>query len=41
MIKADLHTHTRYSHGANKPEDMYAAARDAGLAYIGFSEHSP
>ena len=41
MISADLHTHTRYSHGADSPEDMYAAAAAAGLAYIGFSEHSP
>lgn len=41
MITADLHTHTRYSHGADTAEDMYAAAAAAGLAYIGFSEHSP
>ena len=41
MISADLHTHTRYSHGADSPQDMYAAAAAAGLAYIGFSEHSP
>lgn len=41
MISADLHTHTRYSHGADSPGDMYAAAAAAGLAYIGFSEHSP
>ncbi|MBD5646347.1 MAG: histidinol-phosphatase [Desulfovibrio sp.] len=41
MITADLHTHTRYSHGADSPAEMYAAAAAAGLAYIGFSEHSP
>lgn len=41
MITADLHTHTRYSHGADSPGDMYAAARAAGLDIIGFSEHSP
>lgn len=41
MISADLHTHTRYSHAADSPADMYAAATAAGLAYIGFSEHSP
>ena len=41
MIKADLHTHTRYSHGADSPKDMYAAAVAAGLEIIGFSEHSP
>lgn len=41
MITADLHTHTRYSHGADSPEDMYASAAAAGLDIIGFSEHSP
>ena len=41
MISADLHTHTRYSHGADSPAAMYAAAAAAGLEIIGFSEHSP
>ena len=41
MITADLHTHTHYSHAADSPADMYAAACAAGLDIIGFSEHSP
>lgn len=41
MISADLHTHTCYSHAADRPAEMYAAASAAGLAIIGFSEHSP
>ncbi len=41
MIKADLHTHTSHSHGANLPAEIYAAAQAHGLDYIGFSEHSP
>lgn len=41
MITADLHTHTCYSHAADSPADMYAAACAAGLEAIGFSEHSP
>lgn len=41
MIKADLHTHTLYSHGKNTPLEMYMAARKKGLSVIGFSEHSP
>ncbi|WP_297216265.1 histidinol-phosphatase [uncultured Desulfovibrio sp.] len=41
MITIDLHTHTRYSHGRNTPDEMYAAAEAAGLRLYGFSEHSP
>lgn len=41
MILADLHTHTRYSHGGNTPYEMHAAAAAKGLELIGFSEHSP
>ncbi|MDR3319769.1 MAG: histidinol-phosphatase [Desulfovibrio sp.] len=41
MIACDLHTHTCYSHGEDKPAAMYAAALDSGLTLIGFSEHSP
>ena len=41
MILADLHTHTKYSHGGNTPAEMYAAAVNKNLAYMGFSEHSP
>ena len=41
MILADLHTHTKVSHGVATVEEMYAAARAAGLEYLGISEHSP
>ena len=41
MILADLHTHTKYSHGGNSPAEMYAAAQARGLEIIGFTEHSP
>ena len=41
MILADLHTHTKYSHGGNTPAEMYAAAQAKGLEYMGFTEHSP
>jgi len=40
-ITSDLHTHTKYSHGANTPAEMYAAALQRGLTLLGFSEHSP
>ena len=41
MITVDLHTHTKYSHAANSPAEMYASALDKGLTLLGFSEHSP
>ncbi len=41
MISADLHSHTHFSHGVSSPEEMFAAAREKGLAILGFSEHSP
>lgn len=41
MIIADLHTHTSYSHGTGTVVENYRVAADRGLAYIGFSEHSP
>lgn len=41
MITVDLHTHTKYSHGADTPADMFAAARAKGITLYGFSEHSP
>lgn len=40
MIRVDLHTHTCHSHARDTAENMYAAARAAGLAVQGFSEHS-
>lgn len=41
MILADLHTHTKYSHGGNSPAEMHAAAQARGIELIGFTEHSP
>ena len=41
MLTMDLHTHTKYSHGADTPRAMYAAACQKGLTLLGFSEHSP
>lgn len=41
MILADLHNHTRISHGEASAAQMYAAAARAPLEYYGFSEHSP
>ena len=41
MILADLHTHTKYSHGGNTPYEMFAAGQAKGLVYMGFTEHSP
>lgn len=41
MIAADLHNHTVASHGAADVGAMAAQARGAGLAWFGFSEHSP
>ena len=41
MPGIDLHNHTKYSHGANTPAEMYAKAQELGLTLLGFSEHSP
>ncbi len=41
MILADLHNHTRISHGEASAAQMYAAACRTPLEYYGFSEHSP
>lgn len=41
MIKADIHTHTAFSHALNSVAEMYAAAKEKGLEIYGFSEHSP
>ncbi len=41
MILADVHNHTLISHGEASAAQMYEAARRLGLAWYGFSEHSP
>ena len=41
MITADLHTHTRCSHGKSTAREMFAAGQERGIAFHGFSEHSP
>ena len=41
MITADLHTHTRYSHGKSTAREMFAAGKERGITLHGFSEHSP
>ena len=40
MERKDLHVHTVFSDGEHTPEEMVLAAIDAGLAVIGFSDHS-
>ena len=40
MKPYNLHTHTTFCDGKNTPEEMVAAALDAGLAVLGFSGHS-
>lgn len=41
MVKADIHTHTKFSHAMASVDEMYFAAKDKGLEIYGFSEHSP
>lgn len=41
MVRADIHTHTQFSHAMNSIPEMYEAAREKGLEIYGFSEHSP
>jgi len=40
-IRGDLHAHTNLSDGVNTLEEMGAAARARGYAYLGISDHSP
>ncbi|MHB1126460.1 MAG: DNA polymerase/3'-5' exonuclease PolX [Bacillota bacterium] len=39
-IKGDLHLHTHWSDGINTVEEMAAAARSRGYAYIAVTDHS-
>jgi DNA polymerase (family 10) len=39
-IKGNLHTHTKFSDGANTLEEMIEKAVGLGYEYIGFSDHS-
>ena len=38
--KQNLHTHTSYADGKDRPEEMIAEAKKRGFDSIGFSEHS-
>lgn len=39
MIKADLHTHTYYSDGAQSPEDVVRAAKANGVNILAVTDH--
>jgi len=41
MQKANYHTHTHYSDGADAPEVVVKKALELGLETIGFSDHAP
>ena len=41
MIRANFHTHTTFSDGANTPEEMVKAAISYEMTALGFSDHSP
>lgn len=41
MLIADLHTHTRYSHGQGTVEQNVLAAIERGLKRVAISEHGP
>ena len=41
MIKANFHTHTTFSDGANTPEEMVKTAIQFEMTALGFSDHSP
>ncbi len=40
MIKANYHTHTKYSDGKNTMDEMIRSALDKGFTHLGFSDHS-
>lgn len=41
MVRADIHTHTQFSHAMNSVGEMYEAAKEKGLEVYGFAEHAP
>ena len=38
-MASDLHTHTSFSDGRLTPEELIAAAKDAGLSYLAITDH--
>lgn len=40
MLRADYHTHSRYSDGKSSMEDNVLAARAKGIRVLGFSDHA-
>ena len=38
-MASDLHMHTTYSDGRLTPEELVAAAKDAGLRYMAITDH--
>ena len=38
-MSSDLHIHTSYSDGKMTPEELVAAAKEAGLRYIAITDH--
>lgn len=40
-MKANFHTHTRFSDGKGEPEAFAARAFDLGFTHLGFSDHAP
>lgn len=41
QLKGDLHSHSNWSDGGSPIEDMVAAARRVGHAYLALTDHSP
>ena len=40
-VFADLHTHTRFSHGRGTVEDNVRAAAQRGLSQVAITDHGP
>ena len=39
-VRGDLHCHTRYSDGDSRPSEMLRAAAEAGLDFLGVTDHN-